>query len=605
MKVMLRLFTGVCLAALAGQAFAAVIGGSNYVAELYYMHPNSQETFVAFDWDGDSNLYYSTGRPDWGIGFSVHRYARGSVETLYADENAFAGSGRVTAIGGRIYFNDGGTYERWTYDYFRYDPAQAEAPVNLAVLSDLYGLETRDGTDFWAAGGYDAAIYYSGLDSSGYLESNPLVNLGTIGNASGPLVFDAEGNLYYAEGYVYSGHPKVYRWSAAEVAAAIADPAAAPLSPTDHEWATLSAGEGASGMAMDDKGNLLVTATSFAEPSQLHRLFAANGICAGFEVMARSDSRMEMVRVHDGRIYVSTAEGLFKVYYKQSGRQPANDYDGDGKSDLAVYDNNNGTWFAYSLQSNQATVWGAAWGWPGAVTVPGDYDGDAIGDLCVFDQNTGCWFAWSPAQQSAVLWADPWGWTGVETAGGDYDGDGKSDMGVYDQATGNWYVRTAAGAILAWQKSWGWPGAVTVPGDYDGDGKSDIAVYDQNTGYWYIQTLADTILAWQQPWGWPGATTIPGDYDGDGKHDLCVYDQPTGAWYVWSLANNKAVVWNKAWGWTGAVPVPGDYDGDGRDDLAVYDTTTGHWYIWSVEANAVLAWQQPWGWPGAYPPGGR
>ena len=191
MKVMLRLFTGVCLAALAGQAFAAVIGGSNYVAELYYMHPNSQETFVAFDWDGDSNLYYSTGRPDWGIGFSVHRYARGSVETLYADENAFAGSGRVTAIGGRIYFNDGGTYERWTYDYFRYDPAQAEFP-DLAVLSDLW-TETRwDG--FLGCRGYDAAIYCMVLTAAVTLRVIRWL-ISTIGMPAAPFAFDAEGNL--------------------------------------------------------------------------------------------------------------------------------------------------------------------------------------------------------------------------------------------------------------------------------------------------------------------------------------------------------------------------------------------------------------------------
>ena len=43
-----------------------------------------------------------------------------------------------------------------------------------------------------------------------------------------------------------------------------------------------------------------------------------------------------------------------------------NDYDGNGISELAVYDNNIGSWYAFSLQTGQATVWGRSWGWPGA-----------------------------------------------------------------------------------------------------------------------------------------------------------------------------------------------------------------------------------------------
>ena len=66
-----------------------------------------------------------------------------------------------------------------------------------------------------------------------------------------------------------------------------------------------------------------------------------------------------------------------------------NDYDGNGISELSVYDSNTGFWYAYSLQSGLATVWATAWGWPGAMTVPGDYDGDAKSDLCVYDNQTG------------------------------------------------------------------------------------------------------------------------------------------------------------------------------------------------------------------------
>ena len=282
-----------------------------------------------------------------------------------------------------------------------------------------------------------------------------------------------------------------------------------------------------------------------------------------------------------------------------------NDYDGNGISELAVYDNNIGNWYAYNLQTGQAIIWERAWGWPGAGTVPGDYDGDAFSDMAVYDQNTGYWYVWSEVKGQALLWARAWGWPGAETVPGDYDGDAKSDLAVYDQPSGFWYIITLGDKVLAWDRAWGWPGAITVPGDYDGDGIDDLCVYDQNTGYWYVQTLAETVLAWEQPWGRPGATTVPGDYDGDGNADMAVYDQPTGAWYVWSQARQQALIWERPWGWTGAVPVPGDYDGDGNADLAVFDTITGYWYIWSPVKGEPLAWEQPWGWPGANPPGGR
>jgi metallophosphoesterase (TIGR03768 family) len=282
-----------------------------------------------------------------------------------------------------------------------------------------------------------------------------------------------------------------------------------------------------------------------------------------------------------------------------------NDYNGDGRSDLAVYDTQAGNWYAYDLQAGQATLWAQPWGWPGAETVPGDYDGDAVSDLAVYDRNAGAWYVWSQARQEVLLWAKPWGWAGAEPVRGDYNGDAISDLAVYDQAAGVWYIMTPSDAVLAWQQAWGWPGAVTVPGDYDGDGIADLAVYDSGRGAWYVQAVAGNILVWDQAWGWAWATTVPGDFDGDGRSDLAVYDPPTGNWYVWSPARNRVLAWQKPWGWAGAVPVPGDFDGDTIADLAVFDTAQGNWYIWSLANDATIAWQQAWGWPGAMPPGGR
>ena len=450
-----------CLAALALPASAAIIGGSNQVVETYFANPHAQACIVSFDWDAASNLYYTTGGVDWDTGFSVFHFDGTTSSSLYSDPDAFAGS-RLTAIAGLIYFNDGGTYDRWTCNYFRYNPATGAAPVDMGILSDIWGLETKTGSDFWAAGGYPASIYYSALDANNELVDNPLINLGAVGSASGPMAFDKDGNLYYAEGYVAEGHPNVYRWSAAEVAAAIADPEGAALNPEGHTWTTLTTGDGTTSMVVDNDGHVLVTITSFVDSSELQRLHVKNGEFTGFDMMARSSDRLETVRIRNNNIYVSAAEGIYKIVPIVTQARPINDYDGDGKSDLVVYDDASGSWYAYSLSRDEPIIWDHAWGWQGAQTVQGDYDGDGISDLCVYNQNDGTWYAWSHTRQDFIIWGVEWGWPGAIPVPGDYDGDGIYDLALFDSLSGNWYIRTISGTVLAWEKQWGWQGANPV-----------------------------------------------------------------------------------------------------------------------------------------------
>ena len=91
---------------------------------------------------------------------------------------------------------------------------------------------------------------------------------------------------------------------------------------------------------------------------------------------------------------------------------PNNDYNRDGISDLAVYDNISGYWFAYSLQSGRPTVWRMHWGWPGAEAVPGDYDGDGFSDLAVLHGSSGNWYIQTLGGVNLAV-PQNWGWSGV------------------------------------------------------------------------------------------------------------------------------------------------------------------------------------------------
>jgi hypothetical protein len=126
------------------------------------------------------------------------------------------------------------------------------------------------------------------------------------------VAFDAEGNMYYAHGYAFPAN--VFRFTAAEVDAAIADPTGHQLGPDDHEWADLGSYPGATGMACDAAGNVIVTATSFTDPSELRMYHTAcNGVNEGYTVLATYSGRLETVRCRNASTYVSCADGIFEI----------------------------------------------------------------------------------------------------------------------------------------------------------------------------------------------------------------------------------------------------------------------------------------------------
>jgi hypothetical protein len=70
----------------------------------------------------------------------------------------------------------------------------------------------------------------------------------------------------------------------------------------------------------------------------------------------------------------------------------AEDYDGDGKTDVAVYQVATGHWFVIGSTFG---FFAAAlnFGGPGFVAVPGDFDGDGRTDPSVYHEQTGNWFS--------------------------------------------------------------------------------------------------------------------------------------------------------------------------------------------------------------------
>ncbi|MDD5676849.1 MAG: hypothetical protein PHW60_02520 [Kiritimatiellae bacterium] len=269
------------------------------------------------------------------------------------------------------------------------------------------------------------------------------------------------------------------------------------------------------------------------------------------------------------------------------------DYDGDGRSDIGIYDYNAGIWRVFTMNvgyfecpfgSAQTPMAGDYDGDGLSLPMVGDYDGDGRTDFSFYDK--GLWtiyFTQSGRQPVAGGFGD----ASMVPVQGDYDGDGHTELGVYDTDSSYWYIYNLWSGRLD-VRSFGAPGMIPVPGDYNGDGAVDYALYAPATGNWMIGCAHKYYGTWSVSsggLGGPGWMPVPGDYDGDGRSDYCLFNESTGGWIIYTTTGQSA---QGGFGWAGCVPVPGDYDGDGRTDLAIYDTNTGAWYIycWSGASYA-------------------
>ncbi|MFH1969575.1 MAG: LamG-like jellyroll fold domain-containing protein [Verrucomicrobiota bacterium] len=265
------------------------------------------------------------------------------------------------------------------------------------------------------------------------------------------------------------------------------------------------------------------------------------------------------------------------------------DYDGDGRSDVGIYDSSAGVWSFITMAGQSVAL---PFGFNGAQPMVGDYTGDNRSEFAFYDQ--GLWTIYTLSGQSATL---KLGDASMLPAPADYTGDRCVDLAVFDTDSGIWYIYDVwSGALFS--VPFGASGMIPVPGDYNGDGAADLVVYEPATGNWMLGCFHKYYRTWTTYGGTLGGPTwmpVPGDYDGDGRNDACLFESNTGRWMLYTLAGQFL---QGTFGWKGCVPVPGDYDGDGRTDLAIYDTNTGMWYIICMSGAYYEGY---FGWPGALP----
>lgn len=288
---------------------------------------------------------------------------------------------------------------------------------------------------------------------------------------------------------------------------------------------------------------------------------------------AAPPSDLAVWRPSNGTWYVLGGPGSSGVIFPwgQTGDTPIpGDFDGDGKTDFSVFrpsipppacpcpvtwyiiHSSTGNWsvFQYALNTD--------------LPAQADYDGDGRTDAAVYRPPSGSqpYGVWHIQGTTAGYYTQSWGEAGDLPASADYDGDGRADIGVfrpsnrtfYSINSSNQYIITIASGIPTgtnWQ---------TVSGDYDGDGRGDYAVYNKTTATWYVRQSSTGTFNTPLVWGTVNDKAVQNDYDGDGKVDYAVWTPSgtnVGRWHIKNSSNNTER--NQTWGVAGDIPVPALY----------------------------------------------
>lgn len=220
------------------------------------------------------------------------------------------------------------------------------------------------------------------------------------------------------------------------------------------------------------------------------------------------------------------------------------DFNADAITDIAIYNQTNGQWQVGLSDGTKFTASGGIWttfSGSSADYIPftGDFNGDGVSDVGIYDKSNG---SVSVALSEKNKFSDsPACWlTGFSSSGqpftGDFNGDGLTDIGVFNN--GSWSFAVSNGTKFisqtAWALSFG-SGNNPVISDFNNDGLTDIGVFDKTGGSWQIYHCNGSgfILkgAWLTNFGKSDyVTPYALDFNGDGLTDAALFNNSNFTW---------------------------------------------------------------------------
>ena len=295
--------------------------------------------------------------------------------------------------------------------------------------------------------------------------------------------------------------------------------------------------------------------------------------------------------------------------------RPHADFDLDARSDYGLERNVGGSngQKVFTIRFNDGTNTERSWGLNGDTTAIGDYDGDGKTDYAVFRQSNGIFYIIKSSDNTVQTIR--FGQSGDKILIADYTGDGKDDVAITRPGANAgdpiqfWYFASSgpfAGRQV--EQLWGITGTTLantdnpVSGDYNGDGKADFTVVRAVGGQsvFYTRLGSDGAASpgpdRQTAFGLSTDQIVPGDYDGDGKTDIAVTRNQANQFVWYYIPSTGGPYQQVAWGTPSTdVQVQGDYDGDGRTDFAVWRQPASGpaaFYVLGTSSGSIFV---PWG----------
>lgn len=241
--------------------------------------------------------------------------------------------------------------------------------------------------------------------------------------------------------------------------------------------------------------------------------------------------------------WIKTAEKEYSVQWGLSTDKlvPA-DYDGDGKTDQAVFRPSNCYWFINGSKDGFIAI---NWGLATDIPVPGEYDGDGKADIAVY--RNGIWYIFGSNSQNLIAYNTGSG-SNIPVPAALNSGGGSLNPNVFNQ--GFWqFISNNSGNF-----TFGQAGDIPVPLNYEQvDGAANLAVFRPSDNTWYVKETNSANFSGTQ-FGLAGDKLVPADYDGDGKADISVYRNGT-----WWIKGSTAGIYAVNWGLTNDRPIPNLY----------------------------------------------
>jgi RHS repeat-associated protein len=274
------------------------------------------------------------------------------------------------------------------------------------------------------------------------------------------------------------------------------------------------------------------------------------------------------------------------------------DYNGDGKQDLASYQNGvvyvhlsnaNGTYTAVAT-TVVATEFGQNYVWPG------DVNGDGRTDLVTYQGGTLYTYLAKSNGSGQFEQRVPLNVAGAKfnqdkTRGLDVDGDGRMDIVSHSNGKLWTYLSTFIGTTGNFNSN---PPGVSAngshfnsgyfwAGDFNGDGLQDLVAYDSGTLHAYLSNGAGTAWTIQSTSVGSGnfnpSKTWPGDYNADGMTDIASHENGVLHTYLSKgnglFLDHQSTPSSQTWDPTGNAWAI-DVNGDGRTDLISFQNTDFH-----------------------------